>query len=289
MPADADRSAAENTAGGTARWLEVRVTGSSHRQEVIDALFGCGSQGVHEAGVDIITHLPAGTSEKEIRDAVVAADPASTVQISDAAPVDWSGWRAAVGVHGLGRLTVAPPWLAGESDRATTVVIDPAMAFGTGEHATTRGVIRLMQRVIVPGSVVADLGAGSAILSIAAAKLGAASAIAIEIDSDARSEAAENIVANGVADRVHFLVGDAFSLLPLVAPVDVVFANILSSVLVTLLPVVHDSLTPGGYAILSGILRQERDMMLDEIGRGTWRVEAEDSEEEWWSVLISRS
>jgi ribosomal protein L11 methyltransferase len=289
MPADAGRSAAQGTAGGTARWLEVRVSGASRRQEVIDALFSCGSQGVHEADVDIVTHLPAGTSEKEIRDAVVAADPASTVQISESAPVDWSGWRAAVGAHRLGRLTVAPPWLASESDPATTVVIDPAMAFGTGEHATTRGVMRLMQRVIVPGSVIADLGAGSAILSIAAAKLGAASAIAIEIDSDAAGNATENIAANEVADRVHFFVGDAFSLLPLVAPVDVVFANILSSVLVTLLPVIHDSLTPGGYAILSGILLQERDLMLDEIGRGVWRVEAEDSEEEWWSVLISRS
>ena len=202
--------------------------------------------------------------------------------------MDFTGWRADVKSHRLGSLTVAPPWLGNESDPASTIVIDPAMAFGTGEHATTRGVIRLMQRVVVSGSTVADLGAGSAVLSIAAAKLGAARAIAIELDTDAEGNAAENIRVNGVADRVHFIVGDAFSILPLVAPVNLVFANILSSVLVELLPVIRASLAPGGHAILSGILFQERKMMLDEIERGGWRVEAEDSEDEWWSVLISR-
>jgi len=171
----------------------------------------------------------------------------------------------------------------------TTIVIDPAMAFGTGEHATTRGVVRLMQRVITSESTVADLGAGSAVLSIAAAKLGAARAIAIELDHDAAGNASENIRVNGVSGRVHFVEGDAFTILPLVAPVSVVFANILSSVLVELLPVIHDSLAPAGHAILSGILFEEREMMLDQIGRGDWRVDAEDSEEEWWSVLISRS
>ena len=179
--------------------------------------------------------------------------------------------------------------LGGESDPASTIVIDPAMAFGTGEHATTRGVVRLMQRIITSESTVADLGAGSAVLSIAAAKLGAARAIAIELDHDAAGNASENIRINDVSGRVHFVEGDAFAILPLVAPVSVVFANILSSVLVELLPIIHDSLAPGGHAILSGILFEEREMMLDEIGRGDWRVEAEDSEEEWWSVLISRS
>jgi ribosomal protein L11 methyltransferase len=142
-----------------------------------------------------------------------SADTASTIQIRDAPPVDWSGWRAAVKSHRLGSLTVAPPWLSNGCDPASTIVIDPAMAFGTGEHATTHGVIRLMQSVIIPGSIVADLGAGSAILSIAAAKLGAARVVAIELDGNAAGNALENIRVNGVGDRVHFIVGDAFSIL----------------------------------------------------------------------------
>ena len=74
------------------------------------------------------------------------------------------------------------------------------MAFGTGEHATTRGVMRLMQDVIRAGDIVADLGAGSAVLAIAAAKLGAARVAAIELDPDAIGNAEENVARNGVAD-----------------------------------------------------------------------------------------
>lgn len=270
-------------------WIEIRVSGATHRQAVIGALFECGSQGVEEKGADILTHLPAGSRESVIRAAILSADAGAEIQMRDADPVDYTGWRAAVKSHRLGSLTVAPPWLSDESDSASTIIIDPAMAFGTGEHGTTRGVIRLMQRVINPESVVADLGAGSAVLSIAAAKLGALRSIAIELDPDASGNALENIRVNDVADRVHFFEGDAFALLPLVAPVSVVLANILSSVLVGLLPVIHDSLAPGGHAILSGILFQERDMMLEQIELGAWQLEAEDSEEEWWSVLIRRS
>jgi ribosomal protein L11 methyltransferase len=256
---------------------------------VIDALFAEGSQGVQETDADILTHLPADSSSAGIRDAIRAADPAAAVFITGARPVTWDAWRADVRAHRVGRLTVAPPWLSGDMDRATTIVIDPEMAFGTGEHATTRGVMRLMQQVVTPDSIVADLGAGSAVLSIAAAKLGAPRVIAIELDTDAAANALQNIHVNEVSDRVHFIGGDAFSILPLVAPVNVVFANILSAVLVGLLPVIHSSLATGGSAILSGILSAERDAMLAEISRDGWRIVAEDVEEEWWSVLISRS
>lgn len=272
-----------------AAWLEVRVSGARERQAVIDALFAEGSQGVQETDADILTHLPADSSSAGIRDAIRAADPAAAVFITGARPVTWDAWRADVRAHRVGRLTVAPPWLSGDMDRATTIVIDPEMAFGTGEHATTRGVMRLMQQVVTPDSIVADLGAGSAVLSIAAAKLGAPRVIAIELDTDAAANALQNIHVNEVSDRVHFIGGDAFSILPLVAPVNVVFANILSAVLVGLLPVIHSSLATGGSAILSGILSAERDAMLAEISRDGWRIVAEDVEEEWWSVLISRS
>lgn len=269
-------------------WIEVRISGARNRQALIDVLFAEGSRGVEETDTEIVTHLPADSAIADIREAIRAADASAQVAISDAKPVKWDKWQADVRAHRVGALTVAPPWLSGETDPATTVVIDPEMAFGTGEHATTRGVMRLMQRVVTANSIVADLGAGSAVLSIAAAKLGSPRVIAIELDPDAASNALENIRVNEVGDRVHFIEGDAFSLLPLVAPADVVFANILSSVLTELLPVINSSLARGGYAILSGILTSERDVMMAEISRGGWRVVAEDVEEEWWSVLISR-
>lgn len=271
------------------RWLEVRVAGSENRQAVIDALFSLGSQGIQELETGVVAHLSTSVSPDEINEVVLRADPSARVTIAASAPVDWSTWRAAVRSHRVGSLTVAPPWLAGNADPRTTIIIDPAMAFGTGEHATTRGVIRLMHGVVGSDSTVIDLGAGSAILSIAAAKLGARRVVAVELDPDATANAVENIRVNGVNDRVHFIEGDAFTLLPLFAPADVILANILSSVLRLLLPAIRDSLAPGGCAILSGILREERQMMLAEIAQAELQVSREDVEDEWWSVLIARS
>lgn len=268
-------------------WLAVRVESSSDREGVIKALFDAGSQGVHEDGDAVVTHFPAGTSAGAVESAIWKVDPGASIVMSDAAPADWSGWRASVRAHRLGKLSIAPPWLADPAD-SMQVVIDPAMAFGTGEHATTRGVVRLMQKLARVPRVVADLGAGSAVLSICAARLGAEIVVAIELDHDAIGNAEENVRANDVEAVVHVVEGDAALLLPLVAPVGLVLANIISSILVELLPVIQGSLDPGGHAILSGILAEERSGMMDEIARGGWRIAEEDEEEGWWSVLIAR-
>ncbi|MFI5245783.1 MAG: 50S ribosomal protein L11 methyltransferase [Gemmatimonadales bacterium] len=204
--------------------------------------------------------------------------------------VDWSvEWRKSFHTHEVGRLTIAPPWLAAGLDPARTLIVEPAMAFGTGEHASTRGVLRLMQQVIRAGDMVADLGAGSAVLAIGAAKLGATRVAAIEMDADAISNAEENVARNGVADRVRVIEGDAALLLPLLAPVRVVLANINPSVLVELLPVIERSLTGDGVAILSGILDEERENMLMVLAAGAWRVLHEDAEGEWWTVAVGKS
>jgi ribosomal protein L11 methyltransferase len=162
------------------------------------------------------------------------------------------------------------------------------MAFGTGEHATTRGVARLMQQLDPIPETVADLGAGSAVLAICAAKLGATRVAAVELDPDAIGNAEENVERNGVTGVVHVIQGDAAVMLPLIAPVGLVLANIISSVLLELLPVIRESLMVDGRAILSGILEEERAMMIDAITRERMTIESEDLEEGWWSVLIAR-
>jgi ribosomal protein L11 methyltransferase len=83
--------------------------------------------------------------------------------------------------------------------------------------------------------------------------------------------------------------GDAAVLLPLVAPLRIVLANILSSVLIELLPAMRDALTPDGEAILSGILIDERETMLAALARGGWRLVAEDMEGAWWTARVARS
>lgn len=272
-----------------AQWLAVRVTPGSSRDAAMEALFAAGSEGVHEEGADLVTHFPEGSDADAIVRLVHEMAPGAIVTSAWAPAIDWSeAWKDGVHAHDLGALTIAPPWLAAEHDAARTIVIDPGMAFGTGEHATTRGVIRLMPGVMQRGDRVADLGAGSAILAIAAAKLGAAWVAAIEIDAEAIPNAEENVARNDVVGQVKVFQGDAATLLPLVAPVQLVLANIISSVLVNLLPGIADALDADGRAILSGILREEREFMVDTLEAQGWRVLAEDAEDAWWSVAIAR-
>lgn len=273
-------------------WSRVAISPSSAdlRDEVTAAMFTWGAEGVHEDGLQLVTHLAENVDAQDFVARVRAADEDLSADITPLEDTDWSErWRDRITAHELGSLTVTPPWLAEGRDPSTTIVIEPAMAFGTGEHPTTRGVVRLMQGVIRPGDSVADLGAGSAVLAIAAAKLGAARAFAIELDHDAISNAEENVTRNGVDDRVVVLEGDAAAFLGMVAPVRVVLANIISSVLVELLPVMAMSLADDGVAILSGILFEERPRMMEVLAADGWRVDAEDHEDAWWSVRVSRA
>jgi ribosomal protein L11 methyltransferase len=267
-------------------WCAVRVERCANRDAVMSALFDAGSQGVHEDGESLVTHFPPAVDTAGVLAAIRAADPSAVVTVSDVPAVDWSAYHARVDAHRVGRLVVTPPWRASEFDPAQTIVIDPAMAFGTGEHPTTRGMLRLMQLVVQPGDTVADLGAGSAVLSIAAVKLGATRVAAIEIDDGAEGSALENIRVNGVESSIRYLVGDATVLLALVAPVRVILANIVSSVLMELLPAMAHSLSANGTAILSGILVEERELMTRAIERVGMRIDRDDVEGDWLSLLI---
>lgn len=282
----------DTTGAESGRWISVRVQPGSEpgaREACLAALFDVGAQGVHEDGTALVTHFPPQTDLEAVHRALTEADELVVIETAPVPPIDWSeAWKSRITSHQLGALTVSPPWLAEEMDPATTIVIDPGMAFGTGEHPTTRGVVRLLPRRLRAGDVVADLGAGSAILSIAAAKLGASRVYAIELDGDAIPDAEENVRRNGVADRVHVFEADAGALLPLVAPVQLVLANIISSVLIELLPLFATSLTDGGTAILSGILLEERDTMIGVLAAHGWSILEEDAEDIWWSVSIAR-
>lgn len=270
-------------------WLSVRVRPGVNRDGVVAALFSVGAQGVEEVGDELVTSLSGATPADVVTCAVLAASPDARIDTRPSPVVDWTeAWKGAVKAQELGHLVITPPWLACDYDADRAVVIDPGMAFGTGDHPTTRGVVRLLQTVIRAGDRVADLGAGSAVLAIAAAKLGASHAVAIEIDPDAIGNAEDNVARNGVSDRVTILEGDAKLLLPLVAPVRVVLANIVSTVLVSILPVIESSLSVDGEAILSGILLDERAEMCAVLESSGWTLRREDREDVWWTVLIAR-
>jgi len=270
-------------------WLSLRVVPAREPEAALAALFAAGAQGVQEDGAALLTHFPPETDVLAVATAVRKADPGASVTVGRTADTDWSeAWKTLLSVQTVGDLRIAPPWLAESLDPAQTIVVDPGMAFGTGDHPTTRSVVRLMQRVVVRDAKVADLGAGSAVLAIAAAKLGARTVTAVELDPDAIGNATENVERNGVGSVVHVIEGDALLLLPLLAPLDVILANIVSSVHLDLLPEIARALSPGGRAVLSGILVEEREIMRDRLIAAGWVVGDEDVEDIWWSTTISR-
>jgi ribosomal protein L11 methyltransferase len=269
-------------------WTAVRIRTPNDRTGIINALFRIGAEGVQELDDELVTHL-RDIDRDSVGAVLRAVDPAVSVEFAPTPAVDWAAaWRSGITAHRVGSLVVTPPWLADGFSQHERIVIDPGMAFGTGEHETTRSVLQLASSVVRHGDIVADLGAGSAVLSIAAAKLGARRVVAIEIDAEAIDNAEANVRCNGVGDRVSVLEGDARVLLPLIAPVRVVLANIISSMLVKLLPTMAMSLDTNGVAILGGVLVEEAPDLEESLERGGWSIIETDRQGLWWTVAASR-
>jgi ribosomal protein L11 methyltransferase len=193
-------------------------------------------------------------------------------------------------VRRVGRFAIVPSWLGHDPGPGEKViVIDPEMAFGSGEHGSTRAALALLDRFVRPGDTVLDLGSGSGILTIAAAMLGAAQAVGIEVDDASLVVAAANAERNGVADRVTFLEGDAAQMVPLLAPADVIVSNILRLINVAVLPEVHAALRPEGVAIFSGMETKEAELFRSALHEMGFRVLAEHLDETWWAVAAGKA
>ena len=149
-------------------------------------------------------------------------------------------------------------------DGCEPLLIEAAMAFGTGHHGTTLGCLRALDRLAsggFEGKNVADIGCGTAVLAMAAARIWKNPVLASDIDEVAVEVARSNVAANGLSGRVICVeaAGFAHERLQHASPFDLVFANILKGPLVALAPDMAQHVQPGGYAILSGILNEQAD------------------------------
>lgn len=202
-------------------------------------------------------------------------------------PTDWAtSWRRGLGPRGFGRLTVVPSWIPYvPADNEAVVVLDPETAFGSGEHGSTRAALTLLERHLRPGDRMLDLGSGSGILAIAAALLGATSAVGIEIDGEAMPIALQNAERNQVAEVTRFLEGDAADLAPLLGPADIVCSNILRTVNQQLLPSIKSSLRSGGKAIFAGMETPEAPLFCPLLEGAGFALVDEVVDEDWWAVM----
>jgi ribosomal protein L11 methyltransferase len=284
---DAAAPAAETTADRAGAWLELSVAADVEAVEAVSEILGRVAPGgtsvepafelVEEglgARIDptrpsiVRAYVPARDPATAERAAAEAAEALGHLQAFGLRPIgelttrivheaDWAeAWKAHFPVMRIGRRIVIKPTWREHTALPDDVILDldPGMAFGTGLHPTTRlclvGLEAIAEPGLVRGARVLDVGCGSGILAIAAAKLGAVSVTAVDIDPIAVEATTANAARNGLERRIAARAG---SLPSDDAPHDLVLANLIASVLIALAGSLRDELRPGGTLLASGI------------------------------------
>ena len=170
---------------------------------------------------------------------------------------DWqNAWKEHFHPLRIGRhLVICPTWRTVETSESDILIhLDPGMAFGTGHHPTTRTCMEILERDTKPGDRILDVGCGSGILSVVAVKVGATSALGLEIDPVAARAGEENVRINGIEDKVQIVQGTLPSPLAEARSFDIVAANISAKVVTDLAQHLIDSVAIGGKLIVGGII-----------------------------------
>ncbi|MEI3348031.1 MAG: 50S ribosomal protein L11 methyltransferase, partial [Dysosmobacter sp.] len=204
---------------------------------------------------------------------------------------DWeNNWKQYYKPMEIGqRLLVIPQWEQVDPGQRVPLILDPGLTFGTGSHATTRLCLTALEKTVAQGDRVLDLGCGSGILSIAALRLGASQALAVDIDDKCLDVAYENAALNGIGkDRYTVRVGDVLSdgslRRELEGGYDIVVANIVADVIIALAPLVPAMLRPGGTFLCSGIIDDRAEEVRSALEAAGWTVLETQSADGWFAT-----
>ncbi|MDT8901964.1 50S ribosomal protein L11 methyltransferase [Anaeroselena agilis] len=211
------------------------------------------------------------------------------IRLREVREEDWANaWKAYYHPIRVGeRLVVKPSWQEYPAARGDVVVeLDPGMAFGTGTHHTTAMCLELLEEALRPGDTVFDVGTGSGILAVAAAKLGAGEVQAVDNDPLAVRIAGENVAANGTAATVTVSEGDLLT--GLSGRADFIIANIIADVIIRMAPSVPDRLKEGGLFLAGGVIADRLGDVTDAIITAGLEVEKVLEEGGWASILARR-
>ena len=195
---------------------------------------------------------------------------------------DWlAEWKKHWQPTEVGRFVIAPPWSEVASEKIV-IRIDPSMAFGTGTHETTQLCLEAIGSLFTPEMTLLDVGTGTGILSIAAAKLGGRHIIACDTDLDSVVIARENAVANGVGDAITFFHTSIDVLTPIH---DFVCANLTLDVILPILPLLIAKTR--SVLLLSGILAEQEDAIRKELNSASVNKFVVHRAGEWISVVVN--
>jgi ribosomal protein L11 methyltransferase len=256
----------------------------------VDRLWTSGATGVEQRDSDptpgrmtLLAGFPTRQAAQVVADSLGELG-ADLVEVDDSWADAWKQYAAPVEVE---RLVVAPAWQPYPvelADGRLVLSIDSGAAFGSGTHPTTRLLLGQLVHRLSPGAQVFDVGTGSGILAIAAARLGAERVTAVDIDPEAVVTAKLNAAANGVDDRIDTSTDPAESI---AGPFDVVIANLTAAVLATLAASLVSAVGPDGLLLLSGMLPGQWEHIADRLAS----LELLDVPEldGWLGVVLRRS
>ncbi len=199
---------------------------------------------------------------------------------------DWeNSWKDYFHTEKIGeKIVISPPWEEYKAKSGeVTVKIDPGAAFGTGQHPTTALAIRALEKYVNENDRVFDVGTGSGVLAIAAAKLGANDVVAMDYDSVAVRIAGENVALNAVEDKITLGVSDCFQNFE--GRADVIVANIIADIVLKLLPEVAKRLNEKGRFIAGGIIDERLDDVLKGAELAKLRI-IEECHDKGWALLV---
>jgi len=307
------------------QWLELSVLVPQEAVEAVAAVFyeiGNGGVAIEESIVEesdqidhrnalrpvlVRTYVPldAGAEERRLRaeeslwhlGQIMHVGPLETRVVSED---DWAeSWKIHHSLQHIGqRLVVKPSWQGYVASGDEIVIeLDPGMAFGTGLHPTTRMCLVEIERRLQPGSTVLDLGTGSGILALAAAKLGASYVLAMDIDPIAVEVAKANVKRNGVEGIVAVAQGSLdqgaehegqMSAVTRPAAFDFVVANLLAETIIDLAASLTETLHPGGLLVASGIIEPRLSDVTQALSQGGFSVIDLASEGDWRTIIAAR-
>jgi len=202
---------------------------------------------------------------------------------------DWADkWKQYFHVDKVGEHIVIQPSWEEYTPAADDIVIqlDPGAAFGTGTHPTTAMCLRALEHLVQPGERVFDVGTGSGVLAIAAAKLGAGEVVACDYDRLAVNVAAENIAQNGVSTQVQTGVSDLLQ--NFTGQAGLIIANIIADIVIRLLDELDAHLAPGGQLLASGIIDEREEDVRAAVTAHGLQVAATWHDKGWTAMLITR-
>jgi ribosomal protein L11 methyltransferase len=296
-------------------WLEVSVRADREAVEAVSAVFAEYAYGGGVAIDEDITPAPDGDGftynldKPALIKAYIAVDdqagetverlrsaldhlsflrPISPLSVQRLAEDDWANaWKEHYHVLHIGaRLVIVPSWREHQPQAGEVVLqLDPGMAFGTGLHPTTRSCLLRLEQTVAPGAAVLDVGTGSGILAIAAARLGASSVLAMEIDPVAVKAARANVELNGLQRVITVRQGS----LPLPEPAqfDLVVANIIARVIAQLAVPLAQAVRAGGLLIASGVIADQAPMVEERLQQAGLRLVQRDVDGDWITLTLA--